>query len=645
MKIKITLFIGFIVLAISSLQAKEIPLESFFKHSLYESVKISPDGKNFAVTIKKDDTVALAVINRKKNKITANYSFGEFKPIVRFEWANNERILMVVRKVVGNLDNKGGPAYLYSAEANGRRVKELFKPDTSLFSLISTLKDDPKHILIAKYHSEDQGAVAIRKMDIYTGRFRGVVDRLDKDVRSSGINQRGKVKAITRYEVDSEDRSVGTTTFFYRKETSDPWSEITLEGLSKEESVNILGLSPSEDIIYFSSDFETSTLAIYQFDMNSGKYTKLFEDIDVDVESLIYAYDESIIGVRYVPDYPEFELFDDKHAESKIYQDLDGAFPNSQAYITSYTEGGNQAVVWITNDRVEGDYYLLNMKSMQLSYLMSARPWLKEKQMAQIDSFKIKARDGLDIYGYLTLPKTISKNVSTIIKVHGGPWGTRDSYEFDAETQFLASRGWAVLEVNFRGSGGYGKAFQKAGTGEWGKAMQDDLLDALNHFVNKGILNKDKVCIYGASYGAYSAMMGAARDPDVFKCAIGYLGVYDIDTLMSSGDIAKSKESLTYVQKLIGISEEQYASISPAHMVDKIKIPLLLVHGEDDVRATIKHFDLMTEALEDAGKPFESMVRDEGHGFSKQKNILDFYQKLERFLKHHLNAEVNVIEL
>lgn len=253
------------------------------------------------------------------------------------------------------------------------------------------------------------------------------------------------------------------------------------------------------------------------------------------------------------------------------------------------------------------------------------------------EPFKIKARDGVELNGYLTIPKgAADKNLPAIVYLHGGPHGPRDLWQYNPETQYMASLGYAVLQVNFRGSGGYGSEFQKSGYKKWGREMQDDVTDATYWAINEGIIDKDKICIYGGSYGGYTTLMGVIREPDLYKCAIGYVGVYSIPEMKESGDIPTRESGRKYLDMVHGTDMEDMQARSPSFNVDKIKAKLFIAHGEDDVRVPMEQYEALTSALDKIGYPYESMVRDEGHGFHQPKNISDFYTKMAEFFAESL---------
>jgi acylaminoacyl-peptidase len=291
----------------------------------------------------------------------------------------------------------------------------------------------------------------------------------------------------------------------------------------------------------------------------------------------------------------------------------------------------------VSSDKEPGALYLLDTQSGKLTELLRSMPWLNPSLLADREAIKLKARDGLDLYGYITLPKGKQTKLPLIIIPHGGPHGIRDSWVFDREAQLFANRGYAVLQVNFRGSGGYGRQFLVSGFQKWHTTMQDDLTDAVNWAVAEGIADRNRLCIYGGSYGGYSALMSPIREPDLYKCAVGYVGVYDMPLMYGRGDVPARPEGRTYLERVIGTDENELRAMSPVYNLDKLKAALFLVHGEKDVRAHFQHYKELTAALDARGYAYEFLTKPkEGHGFFKEENNIELYTKMLTFFDKHI---------
>jgi dipeptidyl aminopeptidase/acylaminoacyl peptidase len=261
--------------------------------------------------------------------------------------------------------------------------------------------------------------------------------------------------------------------------------------------------------------------------------------------------------------------------------------------------------------------------------------------MSEVKPISFTSRDGKVISGYLTLPyDKEAKNLPLVVNPHGGPHGVRDEWGFNTQNQMLANQGMAVLQVNFRGSGGFGQNFEQAGFQKWGSEVQYDILDATHYVIEQGYVDKNRICISGGSFGGYSALQSAILEPDLFKCAIGFAGIYNLELMFDEGDIANSASGTSYLKNVLGQNSEVLRAMSPSENVDKLKANLLLVHGGDDERAPIEQLESLEKALKAHDYPYEKLVMDdEGHGFYNDDNRAQYYEKMLLFLKKNLNIK------
>jgi dipeptidyl aminopeptidase/acylaminoacyl peptidase len=303
-------------------------------------------------------------------------------------------------------------------------------------------------------------------------------------------------------------------------------------------------------------------------------------------------------------------------------------------------------VVVAHSDGLPASFYLFDRKAGKLEWLADASPWIDPKKMSPMEPIRYKARDGLEIPAYLTVPKSSKgKNLPMVVMVHGGPWVSGDEWHFNPEAQFLASRGYAVLQPNFRGTTRYGWKHFSSSFKQWGLTMQDDITDGVQWAIDQGVADPKRICIYGASYGGYATMMGLAKTPDLFKCGINYVGVTDLNLFGTAtwSDFAYS-EFLKYgLKDMVGdvsADKERLKSTSPVEMADRIKAPVLMAYGSSDVRVVPEHGTRMKSALERLGKkPQWMMVEGEGHGFRDMKNKVMFYGAMEKFLDENIGSK------
>lgn len=337
---------------------------------------------------------------------------------------------------------------------------------------------------------------------------------------------------------------------------------------------------------------------------------------------------------------PQAVYIDPQAPIAKLHMALSQKFPGTFVRFVGFSEDGGELMFDVASDREPGRFMLINTKTYKVTQLFDARPWVDPTKMAERRPLRFKASDGLELEAILTFPKDKPEsNLPMVLVPHGGPHGIQDDWYFDEDAQFLANRGYLVLQVNYRGSGGRGSAFEQAGHLKWGTRMQDDLIDGVKWAVAQHFADPNRVCVYGASFGGYSALMSTIRAPGVFKCAVGYDGIYDLDMMYNKGDIKDTKFGRSYLTTVIGKDEADLAANSPARLADKINVPVFLVHGEDDQRAPFAQFKAMKAALDAAHKPYETLTKpDERHGFVKPENVEEFYTRLQAFLDKNIGS-------
>jgi len=282
---------------------------------------------------------------------------------------------------------------------------------------------------------------------------------------------------------------------------------------------------------------------------------------------------------------------------------------------------------------------VFDTQAKKAEHLISRRAWFDPAKMAEMRPISFKARDGLPLQGYLTVPHGSSgKNLPLVLVPHGGPFWEMDQWGFDGDNQMLAEAGYAVLQVNFRGSGNHGRAFTRAGAREWGGKMQDDLTDATRWAVQQGVADPGRICIYGNSYGGYASLMGVAKEPGLYRCAAGYVGVYDLPMMHARGDVPGTRSGKTFLREWLG-PKDKLGDFSPNRLAGQIKVPVFLAAGGEDQRAPIEHSKMMERALIGAGVPVETLYYDsEGHGFYKDEHRREFYTRLLAFLSRNIGG-------
>ncbi|MBV2128123.1 alpha/beta hydrolase family protein [Arsukibacterium indicum] len=629
-----------VVLAGMPVAANElIPVRHFFEHAKFNNMKISPDGKHIAFTYQEDTEVKLAVMKLSNMAVTSSFAFGENMHVVNFHWGNKSRVLMEVAEVTGNLVNMyGTPVNLYAANIDGTRRLELFRTGMSGYTILHLLPDQPDRILIGKRHYAERNGMRAFTIDINRAKERYLDDQPQGVIAGLIADNSGAIRIGIEY-IEGDTFDENKTVIHYKK--NDSWQKLDLPSKRANPQVRPLGFSADNSRAYFSSNHdmaEDDVAGVFVYDFNTSEVSLIARHAFSDVGRAYHSHNGDVLAVSYMTTNNEVEFINREHRDAKLLAGLQAAFPDQAVSITSFDRAGKTALFRVSSDVNPGEFYLYDTENGQARYLASALGKLQKDQLQPMQQISFKARDGKTIRGLLTLPSDGAKNLPLIVNVHGGPFGPFDSWGFNSDVQFLASRGYAVLQINFRGSGGYGDDFQRAGRLQWGHAMQDDVTDGTLWAIEQGIADKERICIFGGSYGGYAALWGVIKEPDLYKCSVGYVGVYDMP-LFFDGDGSDASRSPTieqYITSHVGEGDDYMRSISPVHHVDKIKAELFIVHGSKDVRVPIVHANNLKKALDDIGKPYEWLVKEDGHGFFKVDHRVELYSKMVEFFDKHI---------
>ncbi|GAB3357131.1 alpha/beta hydrolase family protein [Lysobacter tyrosinilyticus] len=621
---------------------------AYVKKDAFNDVQLSPNGDYYAATVKLEDRTALVVIRRADNKLTANIGAGKNTVVDDFWWVSPERVVASIAEKFGALDRPQATGELYAVNADGSHTENLVgyrvqgragshiqpkKEEAVSAFVVDDLPSDDKNIIIQVWPWGDDPYTRAEKMDVYTGR-RALLARAPVRRADFTTDNKGVVRFAHGAGADNVSK------LYYRKGDGADWQLINDEGTTGLVE-HPIGFSADDKLAYFQAEQKAGPDAIVSYDVESGKRTTVLRDDDADPARIIYRNGTRIpVGAVFMDGKPRTAFLDDASPEARTYRSLEAAFPGETVTITSQTADGKLVLFQVSSDRNPGDYYTYDLTTKKAAHQVSRRDWFDPAKMASMKPIQLKARDGLTLNGYLTLPTAGGdKNLPLIVMPHGGPFGIQDVWGFDTEPQLLASAGYAVLQLNFRGSGGYGEAFESAGAKQWGGTMQDDVTDATRWAIQQGIADAGRICIYGASYGGYAALMGVAKEPTLYKCAAGYVGVYDLPTMHTHGDIQQRGSGETYLKEWIGARDE-LGAVSPNRMADRIKVPVFLAAGGEDERAPIEHSRKMEAALKAAGVPVETLYYDtEGHGFYLEAHQLEYYTRLLAFLGKHLGGQ------
>jgi len=606
-----------------------IPMKDFFRNPETVSFRLSPDGQYLAFLKPWQTRLNVHVQKTGEDQVSRITSATE-RDIAGYFWASNSRIAYV--------QDKGGDENfrLYAVNIDGSEDKDLTPFEKVRVQLIDDLKDDDEHVL-AGMNKRDPRFFDAYRVNVLTGEMEMIAQN-PGNIVSWETDHEGKLRAAVTS--DGVNRSL-----LYRDTEKDDF-EVLLT-TSFKETLSPLFFTYDNKNLYVASNIGRDKTAIYEYDVKEKKQTNLLaENPDVDVENLLRSDKRKIVtGVSFYTDKRQYHFFDDERA--KLQQDIESRLPGYEVTLTNTSRDETKALVYAGSDRTLGSYYFYDRTTGDFRKLADVGPWLVEAELAEMKPITYTARDGLTIHGYLTLPQGLKPNkLPVVINPHGGPWA-RDVWGYNPEVQFLANRGYAVLQVNFRTSTGYGRQFWEAGFKQWGLKIQDDITDGVKWLIDQGIADPKRIGIYGGSFGGYATLAGLAFTPDLYACGVDYVGVSNLFTLIKT--VPPYWEPLRQMfYEMMGDPEkdkELYEKVSPVFHADNIKVPVLVAQGANDPRVNKAESDQIVEALKKRGIEVVYMVKDnEGHGFQNEENRFDFYRAMEEFLGKHLGGRVEVVE-
>ena len=606
--------------------APRIDLETFFKNGEKSTFRISPNGNYFSYRADFKGKTNIFVQNI-ADSTTMRVTNDSLRSIYLYSWKGDH---IVYAQDTGGDEN----FQLFSVKADGTDLKALTPFPGIRSEIIDMLNDIPgkEKELVVQINKRTKEYFDPYLLNIETGELTLLYDNKE-NFNSWVTDNNGTIRLssltdgvnITWYYRDSENHSFSpilTTSF------KDFFSPASFDKDNKN--------------IYALSNIGRDKIALIEYDpISRNEISELFSNDKYDLNSATYdRKKQSLIGVNWSAEKKENHFFDPEW--KKTHNNLNEKLSDQIIQIVSYDDARSKAIVFAENDRSPGKYYIYDFKTEKTDEVSNPYSWINEKHMSHVKPISYKSRDGLEIHGYLTIPLGMKpRNLPVIINPHGGPW-YRDEWFYNPEVQFLANRGYAVLQMNFRGSTGYGKKFWEAGFKQWGKAMQDDITDGVEWLIKQKIADEKRIAIYGGSYGGYATLAGITFTPDLYTAAIDYVGVSNIFTLLETIPPYWTP-LLDQFYEMIGhpvTDSLLLKEISPVFHADKIKTPLFIAQGANDPRVNKAESDQMVEALKKRGIDVEYMVKDdEGHGFLNQDNQYDFYRSIEAFLEKHLKKE------
>jgi len=613
-----------LVLLPSLLMAREVPIQDFFKDPEFSSVTLSPDGKHMAVTVPQADRTVLAVLRVSDQGLVGKWDYGENRHFREVLWANNNRLLFRVGFKTGKFDFETGKADLYASNIDGGGRIDI--PNGNYYDILDLTPSDPDTVLVQR----SVESAFLFKLNVNNGKITTVATA---PVRYGSflLDHDGKVRYVSG-EMD-DGRSLT-----YRRD-GEKWAQIH-ESERGGATYRPLGFAADNKRVYVAKGVDGKPESIVLLNLDTREEEQLSNNGTVSPSDYLWSSDEkTLLAVFYEDGIPYWDFVAPDHPETKVYAGLVKAFPGKAVTFLDTTQDGRYIGLRAYSDTAPSEAFMFDRETGKAKFLTASRDWIKPAEMSIMKPIEVKARDGLVLHGYLTIPNgSDGKNLPLIVNPHGGPHGPRDEWHFNPEVQLFANRGYAVLQINYRGSGGYGNAFERAGYRKWGTTMQDDLTDSVKWAIGQGIADRNRVCIYGASYGGYAALMSVVREPDLYKCTVGYVGVYDLDIQRTASDTAEIKAGQSYLNDVYPTTVGERRAQSPAYGVDRIKVPIMLVQGEKDVRVPIKNMNFLISQLKSVGKQPEEVIveKKEAHGFQDLGNQINLYTKMLVFFDKYI---------
>ncbi len=608
------------------MKAPTIPMRDFFKKPEKSSYQISPNGMFYSYLAPYERRMNVFVQEIGKDD-PVRLTHETDRDIAGYFWANNNRILYLK-------DDGGDENYkLYGVDVDGGNLRCLTDFEDVRTQIIDDLEEIPDEVIIG-LNKRDKRVFDPYRLNISSGEMTMIAEnpgnimgwmtdhdgKLRVAIASDGVNQN-----LMYRDTEKDDFRIVLTTNF-------------------KESASPLFFTFDNKNIYAVSNLGRDKTALVEFDIANGKEIRtLYENPEYDVSRASFSKKRKVLQAAYFTSWKsQRHYFDEKF--KTLIEKLDKELGEGKYDIGIYDSNKEEDkyIVGTTSDRSRVTYYLFDTKTGELTLIHKVCPWLNEEEMAEVYPFQFQSRDGLTVHGYITLPKGYTmenaQGLPVVVNPHGGP-SARDVWGFNPEIQFLANRGYAILQINFRGSTGYGRKFLEAGYKRWGKEMQNDLTDGVNWLIKEGIADRDRVAIYGASFGGYATLAGLAFTPDLYCCGVDYVGVSNIFTILEN--IPPYWEPMReMLYEMIGDPVKDsilLREISPVFHANNIIAPLFIAQGANDPRVNKVESDQMVEALKKRGVEVEYMVKDnEGHGFRNEENQFDFYEAMELFLDEHM---------
>ena len=614
----------------------------------YSNAQISPDGKIISVVFKKDEKNALAFFKASDFSLIDVLQFKEEdEQVGSYAWASNKRVVISINYKLGALESPisrgelfsvnfdlSKPSYIYGIRRETSSSKKTIVDKFSAAYLIDPLIEDPNHVLVAAAPFGQRTKMTILRLNIFNG-----------GQKSYGKAPPGAMGVLT--DSEHEPRfAVGTTKdeiITYVKDVKkNKWNELTRSKYLGGGKISPVTFTEDDSSVIVLDDTNSSTAKIKAINLDDSTEEVLFHHPKYDPYPQLI--DRKLIAVGVGPDYSHAYWLDDG-IEAQVANQLvrafndgnDKIFNKANVRVTSMSKDRNKAIIRVEDDRSSPRYWLFDRENNRLVDFLVVWPEIEETDLSQTKPFKFTNSDGVTLHGYFTEANNFTgEKPPLIVLPHGGPIGPRDFWGFDPDVQILSNAGYSVMKINYRGSGGYGRDFLKAGMGEPGRLIQKDIIEATEWIIEQGWVDENRVGIYGASFGGYSAVQAPILRPDLFKVGVSLVGLFDLNMDFREGGCQADYGCKNILNDQWGSSPAERAKMSPVNYIEKLKAPVLIVGGEEDDRCPPEQQYALENALKKYNKDYKLiMVPKEGHGFINPENRFMFYREmLEHFNKY-----------
>jgi dipeptidyl aminopeptidase/acylaminoacyl peptidase len=604
-------------------------VEELLRPALHGLVKISPNGRYVAATVREQDRkrprVLLAIIDRETNTPVRVLDPEEKSEIGRVWWVGDDRLFVQTRWRGDMFQQYYTDPRVVAINVDGTGKRIIYD------AIVDTLVDDDEHMLVERCaKSTTRGCLSyVQKVDTRGGV--GGPRIVDAPVVGAGFFTDNAGRVLFAHATDD---SRNQRVWIRRGEG---WEIFNDESQSGVEIV-LIGVSRDDAQVFMQVERKDGADRIERLTLATGERMVVMSDPKLDPAFVVWSADgRQPIGAAYGLGVPRARFWDPSDPDAKLLRGMEAAFPEDAVAFIDGSRDGRHVVVKVWSDRDPGSFYMLDRDTRRMDLIAREKPWLDPESLARNEPIAFTSRDGIELHGYLTLPLAAASPPPLVVMPHGGPFGVRDEWAYDEESQLLAANGFAVLRVNYRGSDGFGQAFERAGHRQWGLKIMDDIVDATRWATASGRVDGTRVCLWGTSFGGYAALMGVAREPDLFRCAISTAGATNLVVTRKWGDTQRTAWGRRYLDEAVGDDEQVLFEQSPVRHVDRIRAPLLLVHGQHDDRVSFEHARAMVAAMEKARKPVDTLFfTDETHGIYGEENRREYYDRVLAFLRTHL---------